>query len=64
MIKNPRRMNPDLKLITDMGVYDSKECLGVPEGEHYVQIIHHVDLFEHRMFNQLCDEANTYSTYC
>lgn len=51
-------------LITEFDVCNSDECMGIEEGQIYVQIIHHVDLFDNETFTDLCNQSENDSTYC
>lgn len=51
-------------LITEFDVCNSDECVGIENGQIYVQIIHHVDLFKSDVFNDLISQSVDDSTYC
>lgn len=51
-------------LITEFDVCNSDECVGIENGQIYVQIIHHVDLFRNDVFNDLIGQSADDSTYC
>ena len=51
-------------LITEFDVCNSDECVGIENGQIYVQIIHHVDLFKSDVFNDLIGQSADDSTYC
>ena len=51
-------------LITEFDVCNSDECVGIENGQIYVQIIHHVDLFKSDVFNDLIGQSVNDSTYC
>ena len=51
-------------LITEFDVCNSDECVGIENGQIYVQIIHHVDLFRNDVFNDLISQSVDDSTYC
>ena len=51
-------------LITEFDVCNSDECVGIENGQIYVQIIHHVDLFKSDVFNDLIGQSTNDSTYC
>lgn len=51
-------------LITEFDVCNSDECVGIKNGQIYVQIIHHVDLFKSDVFNDLIGQSADDSTYC
>ena len=52
------------ELITEFGMYDSDECIGIEEDDIYISITHHVDLFGNPLLDELCKSANIESTYC
>jgi len=51
-------------MITEFDVCNSDECIGIEDGQIYVQIIHHVDLFDNEIFSDLCNQSENDSTYC
>lgn len=51
-------------LIAEFDVCNSDECVGIENGQIYVQIIHHVDLFKSDVFNDLIGQSVNDSTYC
>ena len=51
-------------LITEFDVCNSDECIGIEDGQIYVQIIHHVDLFDNEILSSLCNQSENDSTYC
>ena len=51
-------------LITEFDVCNSDECVGIENGQIYVQITHHVDLFKSDVFNDLIGQSVNDSTYC
>ena len=51
-------------LITEFDVCNSDECIGIEDGQIYVQIIHHVDLFDNEILSALCNQSENDSTYC
>ncbi len=51
-------------LILEFDVCNSDECIGIEDGQIYVQIIHHVDLFDNETFTDLCNQSENDSTYC
>ena len=52
------------ELILELGIHNSDEVLGIEKGQIYVQIIHHVDLFDNETFTDLCNQSENDSTYC
>ncbi len=51
-------------LVTEFHVGNSDECIGIEDGKIYVQVIHHVDLFDNENFTDLCSQSENDSTYC
>ena len=65
LIKMITRISEESKgLVTEFDVCNSDECVGIEKGQFYVQIIHHVDLFDNETFDALSGLSENDSTYC
>jgi len=49
--------------VSEIGMYNHEESIGIEEGEIYITITHDFKLYDNREFSILCENAKTESSY-
>lgn len=52
------------KLISEIEMFNSDECVGIKDGEIYLTITHHFDLMNDEIYNDLCNKSKIDSVDC